>query len=45
MARQATGRCLVLEGPPAVLLDMAGIASESEAVSEVDASAEPEAAE
>jgi hypothetical protein len=48
LARQATGRCLVLEGPPAVLLDMAGIASESEPVArglESGAGAEAEAAE
>lgn len=31
VARQATAHCVVLEGPPAVLLDVAGIAPEMEA--------------
>jgi len=30
IARKASARCVVLEGPPAVLLDVAGIASETE---------------
>ena len=30
IARKASGHCVVLEGPPAVLLDVAGIASEVE---------------
>jgi hypothetical protein len=33
IARNASARCLVLEGPPAVLLDVAGIAPEAEAAS------------
>jgi uncharacterized protein (DUF4213/DUF364 family) len=30
IARKASARCVVLEGPPAVLLDVAGIASEAQ---------------
>jgi hypothetical protein len=47
IARQAAGRCLMLEGPPAVLLDVAGIAtrSETEAGTEAEAGTGTEAAE
>jgi hypothetical protein len=33
IGRKASGHCVVLEGPPAILLDVAGISVETEVVS------------